>query len=291
MGQTTPAGVDGAIIQGPNFPTPVAPFTASVQNGTFSAKAHIAYLGPLPGFIAGAMQVNIQIPDTVPSGKSTLVVSSPVYGGGMKPQNIYMLTDPPTLSSVSPASPISQTLGIGTTLILTGTSLSNIVAANFYFNGQPFKFQQQPFLYSNTSTSYTVGVYFGGKAGDFAVEVVNAANQVSNRLVFTVLPLGPPTVTGILSYITSKAPVATKGIQFLSVTGTNFQTPLSADIFYSGNRIATLSSSAALQITVYRPDLFQMEFDFQGNAGAYGVEVVGPDGSRSTRFDFMVAAP
>ncbi len=130
-----------------------------------------------------------------------------------------------------------------------------------------------------------------GNAGDYAVEVVNEANQVSNRFHFSVDPYGPPTVTQVLLSNTNNAPVTAKnGIQQVTVVGSNFLSPLTVDIFYNDSRIATLSSSDTNQITGNRGDALYLNFDFQGKAGAYGVEVAGTNG-RSARFNFNVAAP
>ncbi len=75
IGQTNPPSVDGAIIQGPSFPQPVNKFTA-VLRGSTNLSADIFYLGPLPGFVAGAVQANIHIPDTADPGASSLTILS-----------------------------------------------------------------------------------------------------------------------------------------------------------------------------------------------------------------------
>jgi hypothetical protein len=242
----------------------------------------------MPGFVAGAMQVNVRIPDSVPPGPSTLALIS-ASGGSSQAQNIYMLSDPPVLTGISPASPVPQTLGSGNYLTLNGSNLIKITGANFYLDGKPINLQQQSFQ-GCTATSCTYFVSFNGQAGDYAVELVNVAGQVSNRLTFTVLPIGLPTITYVGQPDGGRQLVATKGLQLGWVTGTNFQTPLSADIFYNGNRIATLSSSNLSQVSVAGSSGFHFYFDFQGNAGQYGIEVISSSG-RSARFSFTVAAP
>jgi uncharacterized protein (TIGR03437 family) len=287
MGQTVPAGIDGAILQGPSFPHPLAQFSASVLNRAVEFPAEIAYLGPLPGFVAGAMQVNIGIPDSVPAGESSLNVTS--GGSSSQSQTIYMLSDPPVLTGISPASPITQTLGMGVYLTLTGAHLIRIVAFHFFLQGAPTPLSQQQFQ-ACTDTSCTVFLDFAGQAGDYGVEVVNAANQVSNLLAFTVLPIGPPAVTGVVSPIGSGALTASKGIQFVLVSGTNFRTPLSANIYFNGSVIATLTSASS-QIIEAGYTSFEFSFDFQGKAGQYGIEVIAPDGTSPAPFDFTVSPP
>ncbi len=59
-GQTTPAGVDGAVAT-VSFPKPIAPVTVQIggQNAT------VLYAGAAPGFVAGVLQLNVQIPPGV----------------------------------------------------------------------------------------------------------------------------------------------------------------------------------------------------------------------------------
>lgn len=198
MGQTNPAGVDGAIIQGPALPKPIRAFSATVQNGTSQFAAQVSYLGAMPGAVAGAVQANILIPDSVPPGPSTFTVApTPSYGFTQSvAQTIYMLSDPPVLTGVTPAPPIPQTLGQGVYLTLVGKNLQKIADVNFFLNGKPIDLHQQSFSECSGGASCTYFVDFAGPGGDYAVEVVNVANQVSNRITFTVQPIGPPTVSG-----------------------------------------------------------------------------------------------
>ncbi len=62
-GQTNPAGIDGRIAAAP-FPAPVQ--AASIQLGATTVPP--AYAGAAPGFVAGVMQVNFQIPGDAPTG-------------------------------------------------------------------------------------------------------------------------------------------------------------------------------------------------------------------------------
>jgi len=58
VGQTTPPGVDGAVPQAAGG-TPVLPIMVQL-NAT--AYANVTYAGNAPGLVAGALQVNFQIP-------------------------------------------------------------------------------------------------------------------------------------------------------------------------------------------------------------------------------------
>jgi uncharacterized protein (TIGR03437 family) len=65
-GQTNPTGSDGAIIPAgaSALKKPLLNVTASI-NGI---DAEVVYAGSAPGFVSGAMQVNIRIPDNAPTG-------------------------------------------------------------------------------------------------------------------------------------------------------------------------------------------------------------------------------
>ncbi len=181
MGQTNPPLVDGSIVLNPPFPQPLAKFSAMVLSGTSSYSAAIAYLGPLPGFVAGAVQANIQVPPTVPAGKWDLAVYGPTSASF---QTIYLLSDPPVLTGISP-SPVPH--AAGNYVAFTGQNLEDITSFNFLLNGKSVSVMQQQYQ-PCTSTSCTVFVNFAGVAGQYSLIVTNAANQVSNQFTFTVLP-------------------------------------------------------------------------------------------------------
>jgi uncharacterized protein (TIGR03437 family) len=70
MGATTPRGVDGEIINGPEFPKPVLSFDAFVSrnSGDFGQQTDLLYLGSAPGLVFGAVQANVRIPPGVTAG-------------------------------------------------------------------------------------------------------------------------------------------------------------------------------------------------------------------------------
>jgi uncharacterized protein (TIGR03437 family) len=69
MGTTTPASTDGSLNS-----LPLAALNAKVSVRVGGVDAVVQYAGPAPGLIAGAVQINIQVPDTVPSGSAALLV-------------------------------------------------------------------------------------------------------------------------------------------------------------------------------------------------------------------------
>jgi len=71
-GQTSPAGVDGAIVQPvlSALKNPLLPVKVTVGN----VEAHVEYAGSAAGLISGIMQVNLTIPDNAPTGGSVPIV-------------------------------------------------------------------------------------------------------------------------------------------------------------------------------------------------------------------------
>ena len=83
-GQTNPEGVDGKPGDWP-APLPVAqPVTAMV--GGLSAP--VQYAGGAPGLVAGVLQVNVQIPQAVPTGSSVPIIIS--VGGQNSQANVTL---------------------------------------------------------------------------------------------------------------------------------------------------------------------------------------------------------
>jgi uncharacterized protein (TIGR03437 family) len=65
-GQVTPAGSDGRIVTGTvqTLPRPVLPVTVKI-NGQDVPAANVLYAGAAPGLVAGALQINVKIPETL----------------------------------------------------------------------------------------------------------------------------------------------------------------------------------------------------------------------------------
>lgn len=76
QGQTSPGGVDG-LIEPRTGPWPVPLLSARVTIGGVPATT-LSYVGAAPGLVAGALQIDAVVPDGLPSGPATLVVS---FGG------------------------------------------------------------------------------------------------------------------------------------------------------------------------------------------------------------------
>ncbi len=85
-GQTTPLGVTGKITTATLPPPQVTPAPVQpIQVLINGQPANYTYAGEAPGFVAGLMQLNVQIPATAPSGALSIQVS---IGGIMSQSGI-----------------------------------------------------------------------------------------------------------------------------------------------------------------------------------------------------------
>lgn len=79
-GATNPAGVDGKPNASP-APQPKLPVSVSIGG----IDAQILYAGGAPGLVAGVMQINVRIPQSVQSGQLPVIVS---VGSATSPANV-----------------------------------------------------------------------------------------------------------------------------------------------------------------------------------------------------------
>ena len=65
-GNVRPSGQDGRLVTGTleTLPRPTAPVSVRI-NGVQIPAANITYAGSAPGLVAGALQVNVRIPETL----------------------------------------------------------------------------------------------------------------------------------------------------------------------------------------------------------------------------------
>ena len=82
LGQTKPAGVDGAIA------TATAPTNLTVTVLINGLPAYVAYAGAAPGMIDGSFQVNVRIPPLAPSSSVVPVVLQ--VGGAVSPPDVWI---------------------------------------------------------------------------------------------------------------------------------------------------------------------------------------------------------
>jgi uncharacterized protein (TIGR03437 family) len=71
-GVLTPAVVDGAIVSSANLPSSVSPISVTIGG----VPATVSYQGAAPGFVAGVMQIDAQVPAGVAPGAAVPVTIS-----------------------------------------------------------------------------------------------------------------------------------------------------------------------------------------------------------------------
>jgi uncharacterized protein (TIGR03437 family) len=79
LGQTTPAGVDGAVTPLTGYPKQVDTIQVTVsRNPLFSTPVamRLLYGGPAPGLVAGVSQLNVVVPAGVESGENFIAIVS-----------------------------------------------------------------------------------------------------------------------------------------------------------------------------------------------------------------------
>jgi uncharacterized protein (TIGR03437 family) len=69
-GQTTPAGVDGAVT-GATLQRPVLPVRVTIGG----QEAEVLYAGSAPGLVAGVLQVNARVPALARRGSVPVVIT------------------------------------------------------------------------------------------------------------------------------------------------------------------------------------------------------------------------
>ncbi len=70
-GQTSPPGIDGAVASAGVFPFLTLPVKVYIDG----RSAEVLYAGPLPGSVAGALQINARVPMDISSPSPTVVIT------------------------------------------------------------------------------------------------------------------------------------------------------------------------------------------------------------------------
>jgi uncharacterized protein (TIGR03437 family) len=84
-GQTNPGGVNGAVA--PNTAAGLKnPLLQPVTATVGGLAASVKYAGSAPGFVNGAMQVNVEIPANAPSGPQVIVITLGATGASFSTQ-------------------------------------------------------------------------------------------------------------------------------------------------------------------------------------------------------------
>jgi len=91
VGRFSPPGQDGAVVTADSLPLPVLPVSATVGG----QPAQVLYAGGGAGIVEGIIQVNLRIPDVVPTGLGEEVVLQ-IGGRASQPGLTVALQQVPT---------------------------------------------------------------------------------------------------------------------------------------------------------------------------------------------------
>jgi hypothetical protein len=279
-------------------PNPVPVFNANqnvqVSGNNFQTNLSVDVFngsGSKVGTLSGSAQIQ-----NVNTNSFTMVIllgsSAGTFGievvnpdGGRSARFTFQATaNNPSVSSLSPSSPPvvngNQSVGVNGSSFQSGLTVdvynsSGTKTGTLSGSGQ---------IQNVTPNSFTMVISLGSTAGTFGIEVVNPNGGRSSRFTFSTQATAP-TVSSI-----SPNPVPVfNANQNVQVSGNNFQTNLSVDVFNSsGSKIGTLSGTG--QIQNVNTNSFTMVVSLGSSAGTFGIEVVNPDGGRSTRFTFQATA-
>lgn len=194
------------------------------------------------------------------------------------PRSLTCNTATPQITSISPASP-PVVNGNQNVQVFGNNFQSGLTVDVFNSGGTKIGTLSGTQILSVTLTSFTMVINLGSSAGSFGIEVVNPNGSRSTRFTFSTVAPNPS-----VSSISPSSPPVFNGNQNVQVFGSNFQSGLTVDVFNSsGTKIGTLSGAQILGVT---PTSFTMVINLGGSPGAFGIEVVNPNGGRSTRFTF-----
>jgi uncharacterized protein (TIGR03437 family) len=214
-GQTNPPGADGTLDGSP-APQPVQKVTGTI--GGISAT--VQYAGGSPGLVAGVVQVNLLVPQTVTPGNAVPVVIN--VGGANSQAGVTIAvrgsgtgTQPaPTLASVSPS---TGALGNAVPVALTGT---NFVAGASISVSNPGVAVSNVNVVSGTQITAVFSIASGAATGPSNVTVTTAGGT-SAAVTFVI---GSSQSLAITSLSTSSPAPLTP--LYISTTGVNASVPV-----------------------------------------------------------------
>jgi hypothetical protein len=254
--------------------------------GTFTTTVTRLYRGLLPSFGPTTL-LNLPSAGVLPDGSYrwfVLVVNgtTPIY-------DIVTTTigdgpaQAPFIANLNPASPpavnADQSIGVSGSHFQPG-----LIVDVFNSAGVKIGTLSGTQIQNVTTGSFTMIANLGATSGTFGIEVVNPDGKRSNRHTFnTVNP------TPVISGLNPASPPVVNGNQSIGVFGSNFLPGLIVDVFNSsGVKIGTLSGT---QIQNVSSGGFTMIANLGSTPGTFGIEVVNPDGKRSSRRTFSTVNP
>ena len=238
-GQTNPAGSDGTLDGSP-APQPVQKVTATIGG----ASANLVYAGGSPGLVAGVLQVNLQVPQTLPSGNAVPVVLN--VGGATSQASVTIAvkgsgTGVPPLPTLASISPNTGAQGATVPVALTGTNF--VAGASVSVASSAVTVSNVNVLTENLITAtFTIGQSVS--VGSLNVTVTTGGGT-SGAVTFNVsASTALPTLASI-----SPNPGTQGGNVPITLTGTNFAIGAAISVGNSSVTVGNVNVVSSAQIT------------------------------------------
>jgi hypothetical protein len=236
---------------------------SQIQNLTANSFTMVIFLGSN----AGTFGIEVVNPDGKRSPRFTFSTTAAT----------------PVVNSLSPSSP--PAVNSNQQVSVNGSSFQfNLTVDVFNGAGSKIGTLSGSQILTVSPNSFTMVINLGSTAGNFGIEVVNPSGARSSRFNFSTQPVNP-SVNSL-----NPNPIPTfNANQDVQVSGSNFQSGLTVDVFNSsGTKVGTLSGSQIKNVTTTS---FTMVIFLGSSAGTFGMEVVNPNGARSSRFSFSTITP
>jgi hypothetical protein len=284
------------------------PLAATVGNQpVFFVGSNFAQYFTVELFYNGS-QIATLTPSTVPAPTTTAFVIDLNFGGNAGVYSVQLVNgsgvrSAPFNFTVAPTSLPAPTLGgvnndigflSGTSslaasltqhLSVLGTGLLPNLSVDLFYNGSPFSHLTGPQIQLARSGQGVGPISFvfndNDKAGTFSVKVTNPDGQ-SAMAPFDVQLAPAPVIT----QVSPTSVTATTMTQTLVVYANLFLPSVAASLYHNGSLVSQLAPYDVTRFGTY--SVLFADFNFNGIAGAYAIQVTNPDGQASPLFNFTV---
>jgi hypothetical protein len=217
------------------------------------------------------------------NGQSYNYIVSAVNSAGQGAPSNSATATPAT--ATAPLSITTTALNPPTATVGVGYSAQQAIAAT---GGQtPYSWSASG-LPNGMSINSSSGAVFGTPTAtgtfNFTVTVHDSSSPQKTASKVLVISVAGATSTPIINSITPGIPQIGNSDQNVTISGSNFQAPLTVTVFFPGGSSTNLSSAQIQNIT---STSFVMRTTF-GSAGTWSIRVSNPDGSQSNTFNFTV---
>lgn len=217
----------------------------------------------------------------IPGSYEIDVLNKPNRRSARYPITVIPSTSPWIVDLLTP-SPVIASIGVQS-FLLNGKNFQPGVRVDVYYGAQLLASYGGSQLSNATTYSLTFTMDLLGRSGVYALVAVNPDGMSSPPFMFTAQA---GDVTPQVTSMDPTNPVALHP-QTVIVTGKNFLDGMSVDLFLGGVLFTHLSGG---QVMVNSSTSVNLSFNFNAQAGSYGMELVNPGSQRSARLNFTMQA-